>query len=497
MPQAKGVLPTRAPDREVLFRNPAMCGYFIGVQLSPITGEQLRAWLGQVDTAVAALTARLPAGTDAVGEKVAAVAVGLTARFFDLLNAPASPGAAADPTRGTVEVPVGLRPDSTPAAGWFPGIQLHPADVLFYVAATRETRVNEFIAAINIPGTVASLTMDRAYQRSDDTEAFGYKDGLRNVEKDRRSEVVFIHTDAGQPDEPAWADGGTYMVSMRIVQHPSAFGALPDDTTRDAVIGRTKAGKRLDLDEPTDPHHETAPWADTVPGNAHVRKAGPRGRHDDTEIFRRGLPFLEVTTPGVEVGLQFCSFQANPAQFDTVFNDWMMNQSFPPHADGSVAGVDALLTPGPAGGPLAQIRYAGLYFVPPHHPDGIAAALKPTAAGKPEQPGKPRLARLAITKRVLDPNNPNARFERGGFKFHVLDDTNTIVVGSEFTTASSGRGVCPVPLEIGKTYTLVEIEAPPGIPVPLRSDPFPVDKPNVHLDIVNQLTSPSTGYGGV
>lgn len=492
MTQAKGVLPTRAPDREILFKNPAMCGYFVGAQLSPLTGGQLRAWLTQVDVAVTTLTARVPARTDAVGEKVAAVAVGLATRFFDLLNTTGSPEAAL----ASVEMPVGLRPSSTPTAGWFPGIASHPADVLFYVAATHETRVNEFIAAISSPGIVANLTMDRAYQRSDDTEAFGYRDGVRNVDKDRRSEIVFIHTNAGQPDEPAWADGGTYMVSMRIVLHPSAFSALPDDTTRDGIIGRTKPGKRLDLEEPSDPHHETAPWAETVPGNAHVRKAGPRGRHDDTEIFRRGLPFLEVNASGVEVGLQFCSFQANPAQFDTVFNDWMMNQNFPPRADGSIAGVDALLAPGPAGGPLTQIRYAGLYFVPPHHPDGIAGALKPTPTGKPEQPGKPSLARLAITKRVFAPNNRDARFERGGFRFHVLDDTNTVVVGSEFTTASSGRGVCPVALEIGETYTLVEIATPPGIPVSLRSDPFTADKPNIHLDITNQLNSPATGYGG-
>jgi len=489
MTQAKGVLPTRAEDRAVLYANPRTCGYFIGVRLGSLTGEALRSWLQTVDVAVNALVSRLPtepaSAPDGVakGEKVAAVAVGLASRIFDLLNVDLDPDAA------PLETPVGLRPDTTPPSGWFLGIPAHPADVLFYVASTSEARVNEFIAAINAPGVVESLTLDRAYQRSDETEPFGYKDGRRNVDRIRRSHVVFVHTDKDQPDEPAWADGGTYMVSMRILQNPGTFQALGDEGARDAVIGRTKVGTRLDLDPSINPHAEPAQWAESVPGNAHVRKAGPRGRHDDTEIFRRGMPFLDVTAAGVQVGLHFCSFQANPAQFDTVFNDWMMNQTFPARADGSTAGADALMTPGPTG-ELTQVLHAGLYFVPPHHPDGLNAALKPTA------PGKPTHGRLAITKRVIDPNDANARFERGGFTFHVQDDAGVIVEGSEFTTLSSGRGVCPAQLEIGKPYVLVETATPPGIALTPIRDPFTLDHPNTHRVVENKLTGTSTGYGG-
>jgi len=34
MSQAKGVLPTRKEDREVLYANPRTCGYFIGVRFA-------------------------------------------------------------------------------------------------------------------------------------------------------------------------------------------------------------------------------------------------------------------------------------------------------------------------------------------------------------------------------------------------------------------------------------------------------------------------------
>ena len=98
------------------------------------------------------------------------------------------------------------------------------------------------------------------------------------------------------------------------------------------VIGRTKDGTRLDLvGQGVDPKREPADPPPNLLPTAHVRKAGPRGPHDDTQIFRRGLPFFETTPDGqVRVGLQFCSFQASLDQFDVVFNDWIASRQFPP-----------------------------------------------------------------------------------------------------------------------------------------------------------------------
>jgi hypothetical protein len=100
-----------------------------------------------------------------------------------------------------------------------------------------------------------------------------------------------------------------------------------------------------------------------------------------------------------------------------------------------------------------------------------------------------------IKKRVVDPTDPSRRFERRGFGFQILDASQQPVAGATFTTDSSGRGVCPVELEIGQNYSAQET----AIPVPnvsATATPFTMDKQNVELVIVNQVTQPNTPYGG-
>jgi Dyp-type peroxidase family len=482
--QAKGVLPTKEDDRQVLYKNPRACGYFIGVQLAAeITRDQIATWLAAVDGAIAALVKReSPADGRSKGDKVASIAVGFGAR--PLLTIVGDD----DPSRN---VPVGMRRGDQPPGGWLPStISPLNADVLFYVMSVYETRVNEFLATVVDSPIVASINLERGYQRSDASEPFGYRDGLRNVAPSDRSRVVYVHCEGGQPDEPTWANGGTYMVLIKILQNPTAFEQLPDDKSRDAVIGRTKTGVRLDLvDHPVDPHHEPSEYEVGEPPNAHVRKAGPRGRHDDNQIFRRGLPFMEVNEGRLDAGLQFCSFQANPAQFDSVFNDWLMNPLFPPAADATSPGVDALLdqTRG-----FTEFKHGGVFFVPSYDPDGLLASLTPRASKE-----KPTAARLAITKFVLDANGTAARVERGGFGFQVQHEDGTAVAGSDFLTASSGRGVCPVELQVDRTYRLVETVVPPGVSVATAPQiEFVVDKPNLHLTVENRIQEQPAVYGG-
>ncbi len=418
MSQAKGVLP-KGDDREVLYRNPQMCGYFIGIGLADgLSPQQVLEWLSVASSAVDALVVReVPTEVGLPGRRVASVAVGYSRTFFERLNAQGE----------KVEPPAGFQPSQTGAQDWFPGMPPLEVDVLFYVASVMETRISEFIGSITTGQPIQKIVLERGYQRADETEHFGYRDGVRNVELSDRSRIVFVHTDGEQPDEPAWADGGSYMAIMKISQNLTAFTALGDETARDRAIGRTKAGERLDLvGQGIDPHDETAPIGDAVPPSAHIRKAGPRGLHDDVAIFRRGLPFIEVDGEAeIRVGLQFASFQARPRQFDVVLNEWMLNTRFPT----ANAGVDALMT-----SPITEVLHAQMFFVAPYDEAGLAAALK---VGR----GKPDHGRLVVTKVIVDTTGGPVRFARGGFHFRILDSQTNPVPGAEMTT---NRALPPV-----------------------------------------------------
>jgi Dyp-type peroxidase family len=482
MTQAKGILPSRPDDTRTLLANPKTCGYFIAVMLRPdLDAAGLEAWLRRVTGLVDELVARLPDATGKPeGEKVAAVAMGLGTSFFYVgdqrrFGLPADPPAGFD--RSAAGAPVELPWDSA-ALRDIPRVE---GDVLFYVVSVFEARVARFIEALQATAPdVVSLAVERGYQRIDGDEPFGYRDGVRNiVPKTQRSRFVFTHEDR-EVDEPSWAIGGSYLSTLRIVQNRAAFARLADDGARDAVIGRRRDGTRNDLTgvEPKDEPAEPAP---ALQPESHVRKAGPRGPHDDVQIFRRGLPFLEVDGGQIQVGLHFASFESSLDAFDTVINDWIFAPNFP----GEGAGPDRLLDP--ASG-LTTIKHIGLYFVPPYDARFVAAAL----FDRPAKPGK--TGRLVVRKRIVDPADPRRRFERRGIVFRVKDAAGQ-QIGLDFATTSTGRAVFPAELPLGSSFTLEEVSSP--IPVqPLAPITFQMTKPNVRLNVVNAILQPNTPYSG-
>jgi Dyp-type peroxidase family len=491
MAQAKGVLP-RGDDKDVLYKNPRTCGYFIGVKLDPaLDRARLEVWLSRADAAIAGLVERLPRdGNQEKGDKVAAVAVGLAPSFFlrdgqPRFDPPVPPPAA---FRAAIPNAVAGQPDlpnPLPASGPLAQAPTIDADVMFYVASVFEARVNAFISELAAGDEAQALTLERGYQRTDGTEPFGYRDGLRNIARAERPRFVFVDREHRQIEEPAWAEGGTYMAYLKILQLPDAFAALADDAARDATIGRKKSGERLDLvGQGIDPKDEPPAPPPNLPAGAHVGKAGPRGDHDNTQIFRRGLPFIEVGPDGrVRVGLNFCSFQASLDQFDVVLNDWIMNPRFP--NDGS--GRDTVLDPDRQGA-VTSLERLGFYFVPPYDARGLAAAV----LGEREEPKKPREGLLVVRKRIVDDSDDQKRFERRGFVFQIVDAQNE-PVGGQFSSDSTGRAVAPEKLTIGSTYTLTEISSPvPNVtPVSIQ---FEMDKANKELLVVNHVPA-GTPYG--
>lgn len=148
------------------------------------------------------------------------------------------------------------------------------------------------------------------------------------------------------------------MVTMRILQDLDAWDAI-DPAEQERIVGRRKGdGSRLDLAEgaPIDQEGEITSGT-ALPLDSHIAKAGPRGEAPDrVRIFRRGLPFTELTADGhCEAGLLFVSFQASMDQFHTISDEWMGNADFPdPNTK-----TDALFRDG-----HATVTAIGSFFVP-------------------------------------------------------------------------------------------------------------------------------------
>lgn len=173
MAQAKGILPRR-DDRELLYKNPRTCGYFVAVKLDPaIDRARAEAWLEAVSGLVDELVERLPPEEgEEKGRKVAAVAIGLAPSFFVTGGAPRFDPPVEPPAAFAPSVP--LPNATTPLAN----VPLVDADVLFYVASVFEARVNSFLSRLaEMRPDVQAIWLERGYQRLDETEPFGYKDG--------------------------------------------------------------------------------------------------------------------------------------------------------------------------------------------------------------------------------------------------------------------------------------------------------------------------------
>lgn len=430
MRQARGVLPRR---KDSVIKDPAAAGTLLLVGLAPGLDQAAAVGLlGQVDVLVQAVRAAV--GPD--GKRTGTVAVGFGAPFFARFPDVAVP-------------PAGLaRPPAVP------GSADAGADLAFYVMATREEVPAALMTGLARLGAVASVRAEHGHPRADETEPFGYKDGVRNVRRNRRTGVVLVDRDV-LPEEPDWAQNGTYMAWMKIPQDLNAFAALPE-AEQDTVMGRDKAGRRLDL--PAATRDEPDADASLLPPASHVRKAGPRGTgRDGTEIFRRGLPYAEAVGGQVAVGLQFVSFQASLDQLRVVLNRWMLNPDFPVRG----CGQDALLARG-----LVRIDSHGFFFVPPDtdSPIGTGMFAPPPREGRPPKNGK-----IAVRKRVLDPAGTELDVDLAGFTFQVVDPATGAPVGEPFTTNSHGHAVS-LDLPVGVPLRLDEIAFPPGAtPAP----PFP------------------------
>jgi deferrochelatase/peroxidase EfeB len=429
--QAPGVLP------DAVIRDPNANAYLFGIDLTTdLDAAGVQQWLTGLTQLVGILQQ-----PDAGGVRRATAVVAFGPSFFGPANQPRfgiSPGA----------VPAGFV--SPPPLDALNALPSAAADVLIYVMSTSEATVAAFELGLSSSrGTgLLSVAVECGFQRQDHREPFGFLDGLRNPKGADRTSVVFIDRDLS-PEEAFWVEGGSYLVYMKITQNIAAMAALPQ-SQQESIIGRRKTdGSRIDLPAGTPIAQEGAFADDTCPVNAHIRKTGPRGPlHDETRIFRRGVPFTTINTDGsVDAGLQFVSFQGSLAAFAVIFERWMTNINFPV----SGTGADTLQAQS-----LITIDKAGTFFVPPADSRYIGAGVFDPVPTDPCTLGS-----IVVQKQLVDTNGQPVLSELGGIAFQILDSNTRQPIGPVFMTDSTGRAVSPdVPR--GAPLVVHEVAPPTG-----------------------------------
>src|SRR5205823_1889718 len=143
-----------------------------------------------------------------------------------------------------LQVPAAFAADALPLPT-VPGRNIG-SELLFYLVTPLEARANAFLADLWAQRpAIQTIAIERGFQRSDGTEPFGFRDGLRNVPREERAEVVYVAADR-HLEEPEGAIGGSYMTMIKVTQNYDAFAQL-DEAAQEQVIGRKRDGTRVDL----------------------------------------------------------------------------------------------------------------------------------------------------------------------------------------------------------------------------------------------------------
>jgi deferrochelatase/peroxidase EfeB len=215
----------------------------------------------------------------------------------------------------------------------FPGDQLDPAktggdltihacaddpQVVFH-AARQLVRMAEGVASLRWSQTGFN---EQLASQGTPRNLMGFKDGTMNPSgKKKLAQVVWV-----RGAEPAWMDGGTYVVVRRIRMDLDQWDSTPVDT-QERVIGRSKrSGAPLGRTAEFDALDLSAKDADgdpVVPLDAHVRIASPQENWNNA-MLRRSYGYnddaLVASTPSAretstfDAGLLFVAYQQNPRQ---------------------------------------------------------------------------------------------------------------------------------------------------------------------------------------
>lgn len=166
-------------------------------------------------------------------------------------------------------------------------------------------------------GRTSSTTRSQATPRN----LMGFKDGTNNVKaEDTTALAQHVWVQARQP---AWLQGGTYLVARRIrmlIETWDRASLLDQELT----IGRVKdsgapLGAHAEFDK-VDLAAKSDDGTPVVPVDAHIRLAAP-SENSGVRLLRRGYSFtdgMDERLGQLDAGLFFISFQSDPQAFVTL-----------------------------------------------------------------------------------------------------------------------------------------------------------------------------------
>ncbi|ADG79931.1 Deferrochelatase OS=Tsukamurella paurometabola (strain ATCC 8368 / DSM / CCUG 35730 / CIP 100753/ JCM 10117 / KCTC 9821 / NBRC 16120 / NCIMB 702349 / NCTC 13040) OX=521096 GN=Tpau_3347 PE=3 SV=1 [Tsukamurella paurometabola] len=149
----------------------------------------------------------------------------------------------------------------------------------------------------------------------------GFKDGTANPTGGQAESLIWVE---GGGDEPAWTEGGTYLV-VRLIRMLVEFWDRVSIAEQEGMFGRRRdSGAPLDgAEEFDEPDYSKDPEGDVIPVDSHIRLANPREgeKTEKQRLVRRSYNYdLGLDVNGnMACGHVFICFQRDiQAQFEEV-----------------------------------------------------------------------------------------------------------------------------------------------------------------------------------